>query len=72
MDIDARIAESEQKFNTKQAERDNLLKQADECLTEMTKLQGEWRLLQELKKDEAMMEPTVEVVDEGKAKKADK
>lgn len=71
MNIDSRIAESEQKFNTKQQERDNLLKQADECLTEMTKLQGEWRLLKELKEAESP-EPTVEVVDEDKSKKATK
>lgn len=48
MDIQARLAEAESRFNTLQTERQEHLKQAEDCLTEMTKLQGEWRLLQEL------------------------
>lgn len=74
MDIDSRIAAANQKFNTKNQERDEHLKQADECLTEMTKLQGEWRLLQELKEQPPVDddEPTVEVIDEGKSKKEGK
>lgn len=66
MDIDARIAESEQKFNTKQAERDEFLRQAEECSTEMTKLQGEWRVLQEFKEAQSKDEPSVNVMDEKK------
>lgn len=69
MTLESRIAEAEQKFNTKQAEREQLLKQAEEVLTEMTKLQGEWRVLNEIKED---VPPSVEVVDEGKPKKASK
>lgn len=65
MDIESRIADVEQKFNTKQGERDELLKQAEECLVEMNKLQGAYRLLQDLKAEE----PTVEAVNEGKPKK---
>lgn len=49
MTIATRIKEAEQKFNTKEQERQTHLKLAEECLTEMTKLQGEWRLLQDLK-----------------------
>jgi hypothetical protein len=52
MNLETRVQETEQKFNTKQAERDEHLKKAEECLTEMAKLQGEWRLLQELKAEE--------------------
>lgn len=74
MTLDQRIADVEQRFNTKQVERDNLIKQSEECSTEMTKLQGEWRLLHQLKEQSepktSDQEPTVEVVDEGKSKKA--
>lgn len=56
MTLDSRIADVEQKFNTKSAEREQLLKQADECLTEMTKLQGEYRVLQELREQENTIE----------------
>lgn len=70
MTIEARISEAEQKFNTKQAEKDNYLKLAEECQTEMTKLQGEWRVLNELL--EVVSEPdpasVVEVKPERKKK----
>lgn len=48
MTLEARIAEAEQKFNIKDKERQEHLKLAEECLTELTKLQGEWRVLQDL------------------------
>ncbi len=48
MTLEERITESEQRFELKKQERDKLLQSAEECLTEMTKLQGEWRMLQEL------------------------
>lgn len=48
MDIQSRIEQSEQKFKEQQEIREQHLKSAEECLTEMTKLQGEWRVLQDL------------------------
>lgn len=72
MNIDARIAVAEQKFETKSQEREQLIKQAEEALLEMNKLQGEYRLLQELKAEQNEQAPTVEVVDEGKPKKEGK
>ena len=48
MTIQERILESEQKFNEQQQQREQHLKAAEECQLEMTKLQGEWRVLQEL------------------------
>lgn len=75
MTLDERITEATEKFNTKQQERDNLTKQAEECLTEMTKLQGEWRVLVEMKDEEDGDDspgPAVAVADEAKPAKADK
>lgn len=48
MDIAKRIQEAEQKFNKLQDQKNQHIKDADDCQTEMTKLMGEWRLLQEL------------------------
>lgn len=48
MNIEERILESEKQFEQKKAERDQHLQVAEECLLEMTKLQGEYRLLQQL------------------------
>lgn len=48
MDIQARIAASEKQFDEQKAKRDEYIKLAEDCLTEMTKLQGEWRVLQDL------------------------
>lgn len=58
MIIAERKLETEQKFNTKQAEREQHLKNAEECLTEMTKLQGEYRVLEEL--EDAEKQPKVD------------
>lgn len=53
MTIAERIRESEQKFEEKKTSREEHLRLAEEDLTEMTKLQGEWRLLQDLQAEEA-------------------
>lgn len=76
MDIEQRLRESEQRFEQKKAERDQYLQTADECLTEMTKLQGEYRLLQQLLNEQFEKEPkkvnkkadTIEAVPEMVAK----
>ena len=61
MDIQARLIEAEQKFNTKKEERENHLKAAQDRLEEMCKLQEEHRLLKELEASvEPEPEPTVE------------
>lgn len=52
MDIAKRIKEAEQKYETKQRELASLNKQVEECNTEMVKLQGEWRVLNQLKDSE--------------------
>ena len=51
MDYDNLIRESEQKFEDLKMRRESLIKDAEEVLTEMTKLQGEWRLLNKLKEE---------------------
>lgn len=48
MDISSRLAETEQKFESKKSEREEHLRRGEECLAEMTKLQGEYRLLKEM------------------------
>lgn len=53
MIISDRIVESERQFEQWKTKREEHLREAEEALTEMTKLQGEWRLLQELLKDES-------------------
>lgn len=45
MNIQDRLLEASKKFNTKQIERDEHLKAAEECLEEMHRLQGEHRIL---------------------------
>lgn len=52
MDLNSRIQLSEQKFDSLEKQRGQLLKQAEECLTEMTKLQGEYRVLIEMRDSE--------------------
>lgn len=64
MTIQERIEQSEQRFN-------ELSKQRDDINTEMTKLQGEWRVLQDMLANEKPSKvnktkaDTVEVVPEG-------
>lgn len=69
MNIQERILDSEQKFNQQQQQREQHLKSAEECLTEMTKLQGEWRVLQDLLVEEPKKSnkkaTTIEAVPEG-------
>lgn len=52
MTTQERILESETRFNEKQSEREGHLKAAEECLTEMAKLQGEWRVLKQIEAEE--------------------
>jgi len=61
MDLVTRLEKSEQSFEKNREEREHHLQAAEECLTEMTKLQGEYRILQELIKEhrETNTEPTV-------------
>lgn len=69
-----RLQVAEQNFSQKQAEREQHLRLAEECQTEMTKLQGEYRVLQELlEPDEPLAEANViEVIPEDKPKKKGK
>lgn len=67
MTFDERIAKSSAAFEAQKTQRDSYLEMAEECLVEMTKLQGEYRLLEQLKSEE--LEPKVEVKNEGKGKK---
>jgi hypothetical protein len=53
MNIQERITVSEQQFEAAKARRDEHLRAAEEELSEMTKLQGEWRVLQELLADQS-------------------
>lgn len=70
MNVSYRLQETEQKFNTKQSERDEYLKLADGCLEEMHKLQGEFRVLTDLGNEPEIAKPdldmssTIEVVPE--------
>lgn len=62
MTLENRIENSEQRYKQLQTQRDEYLKAAEDNLTEMTKLQGEWRVLQDLKKEmeeAANTQPTV-------------
>lgn len=63
MTIQERLEQCEQTFNIKNQERDQALGVAEECLVEMTKLQGEFRVLNAQLEDE---KPQVKVKDEGK------
>ena len=51
MDIDYRIQEATQKFENLKEQRNKLLSDAEEILSEMTKLQGEYRVLFELQEN---------------------
>lgn len=72
MNIVDRLAECEQKFEQFKAKREEHLAAATECLTEMNKLQGEYRLLQEMQEAEQSKvnkkATTVEAVAEGETK----
>lgn len=57
MNIEDRLRESERLFEQKKQERDQHLQAADECLVEMTKLQGEFRLLQQLLAEQQPVKP---------------
>lgn len=63
-----RLAEVEQTFNTKKAERDKHLELAANLLTEMTQLQGQFSLLQEIAEQESQAKPSVKVANEAKPK----
>lgn len=52
MTIADRKLEATRRFDELKEQRENLLKQAEDCLTEMTKLQGAYRLLEELETEE--------------------
>lgn len=52
MDVQAKLAETKQKFEETQTQRNNFIEQANACMTEMNKLEGEWRLLQEMQPSE--------------------
>lgn len=47
-DLQERVKQCEQKFGEVKARQQQLTKEAEEAATELVKLQGEWRLLQEL------------------------
>jgi len=52
MKLSDRIQEAEQQFKTKELERNQHLDAAEACLEEMHRLQGEWRILNQLINDE--------------------
>lgn len=54
MTLAERLAEATQKFNNLDKQREVCLKEADECLAEMNRFQGEYRILQELEVEEAL------------------
>jgi len=53
MNIEDRILESTTKFNEQKEQREQHLAAADECLTEMNRLQGEYRVLTDLRSQES-------------------
>lgn len=57
MDIQERLAETKRKYDEAQAQRNGLVEQANALLTEMNKLEGEWRLLQEMTPDGPALDP---------------
>lgn len=69
MTIQERIDQANQNFNNLQTKKTNLIKEADECQEEMTKLMGEYRVLNELlesqKPKKAKKADTIEVIPEG-------
>ena len=52
MTIQDRILQVEQKFKTKQSEREQHLKNAESCLEEMHRFQGQYSLLSEMQEEE--------------------
>ncbi len=48
MDLQAKIRDCEQRFDQTKAQRDSLIEQANGLLEELNKLQGEYRLLQQM------------------------
>lgn len=68
MDINQRIAAAEQTFNTKNEEREKYIKAADECLIEMNKLQGEYRVLVEIRDEAKPQANVIDAVPETKSK----
>ena len=70
MTIEERITACAQQFDELDAKRATLLQEASELLTEMTKLQGEYRVLQQIQADDKPSKvnkkaTTVEAVAEG-------
>lgn len=63
MTLAERLAEATQKFNSLSEQRDEHLKQADECLAEMNRLQGEHRVLQELASEEESHKAKADVIE---------
>lgn len=57
MNLVDRIAQAEQTFELKKNEREDHLAKASECAEEMNKLQGEWRVLNELLAAEKAKKP---------------
>lgn len=70
MTLENRIEEVSQKFEAKKSERTKHLQDAEECMVEMNRLQGEHRLLTELLQEKvAAEEPKVSVKNESKPRK---
>lgn len=69
MQLENRIIETKQKFEEKQSERDGYLKQADLCMQEMHRLQGEYRVLVELKDNQKPDKATTITATQAKEKK---
>lgn len=61
MDIKDRIAATEKKFEEINAKRKSSLKEAEQYLMELTKLQGEWRVLNEMVDEQPKSAGTVSV-----------
>lgn len=61
-----RIQKAEQKFEQKKSERERYIVKAEECLTEMNRLQGAWAELMAIQEEEAKPTIGVKVKDEGK------
>lgn len=72
MRISDRIAQAEQKFEELKTQREEHLKAAEDCSVEMTKLQGEYRVLQDLLETETTKvnkkATVIEAVPEGAVK----
>jgi hypothetical protein len=57
--IQDRIVVAERQFEEQKAKREEHLRLAEECLVEMNKLQGEYRVLTDLLKEEPNKQATV-------------